>query len=96
MPTNSHWGHLFSRGSKTRDRDKGASRRSSRIRQRLGVEGLETRCLMSATPTIREFFIDFIIPPPVGDPAGITAGPDGNLWFADQKATGSAGSVRRA
>jgi streptogramin lyase len=75
--TNGPGPFLFGRGSKARSADKRASRRSSR--RRLGVEGLESRCLLSATPTIR----DFPIPTPVGDPAGITAGPDGSLWFAE-------------
>ena len=96
MPTNGHWGHLFLRGSKTRDRDKGASRRSSRIRQRLGVEGLESRCLMSATPTIREFSIDFVIPPPSATPPGSRPGPTAASGSPTNKATGSAGSIRQA
>jgi streptogramin lyase len=48
------------------------------------VEGLETRCLM--TVAINEF--GGSIAPQA--PAGITAGPDGNLWFTEANPTGGA------
>jgi streptogramin lyase len=45
----------------------------------LVVEGLESRCLLAVT--INEF------PLPVANslPGGITAGPDGNLWFCEER-----------
>jgi streptogramin lyase len=54
-----------------------ARRRSAdRVRARPRLEGLEDRCLLS--PTITEF------PAPANaGPWGITAGPDGNLWFTE-------------
>ncbi|MFI5460432.1 MAG: hypothetical protein ACHRXM_33870 [Isosphaerales bacterium] len=49
-------------------------RPSPRTRVRLRLEGLEERCLLSIT--------EFPLPANGGSgPTGITAGPDGNLWF---------------
>src|SRR6516165_7909527 len=52
----------------------GRSRRHSR---RLLVEGLESRCLLSLTIN------EFPVPTVAGQPFGITAGPDSNLWFTE-------------
>src|SRR5262249_19622026 len=60
----------------TRDRTARARRRpADGARARPRLEGLEDRCLLS--PTITEF------PLPTANTYGygITAGPDGNLWF---------------
>jgi uncharacterized repeat protein (TIGR01451 family) len=48
-------------------------RRSRRPR----VEGLESRFLLSATIN------EFPVPTTASEPTGITAGPDGNLWFVE-------------
>ena len=54
-----------------------AAARSRRPITRLRVEGLESRCLLSVA--INEFAV-----PTIGSgPVGITAGPDGNLWFTE-------------
>ncbi len=50
-------------------------RLADRVRARPRLEGLEDRCLLSVSST--EY------PTPTGNPYGITAGPDGNLWFTD-------------
>jgi streptogramin lyase len=47
---------------------------------RPGLEGLESRCLLSADPGITEY----PLPTPGTSPGGIVAGPDGNLWFTEQ------------
>jgi DNA-binding beta-propeller fold protein YncE len=63
----------------TRNRTSRARRRhGAGFRSRPRLEGLEDRCLL--TPTITEF------PTPTASsgPSGITTGPDGNLWFAEQ------------
>ena len=52
-------------------------RSSDRTRARPRLEGLEDRCLLS--PTITEF----PVPTANSGPYGITAGPDGNLWFTE-------------
>jgi streptogramin lyase len=63
-----------------------ARRRSAaRVRARPRLEGLEDRCLLS--PTITEF------PVPNAYPQGITAGPDGNLWFMDANNIGEASNI---
>ena len=50
----------------------------SRLRARPRLEGLEDRCLLSGISGVTDF------PLPSGSGGvGITAGPDGNLWFAD-------------
>jgi hypothetical protein len=46
-----------------------------RTRARLRLEGLEDRCLLSIT--------EFPVNTTGSTPWGITAGPDGNLWFTD-------------
>jgi virginiamycin B lyase len=51
-------------------------RPADRVRAWPRLEGLEDRCLLS--PTITEFSI-----PSKNSPNSITAGPDGNLWFAE-------------
>jgi streptogramin lyase len=64
----------------TRTRTARACHRSAdgaRIRARPRLEGLEDRCLLS--PTITEF----ATPTAHATPIGITAGPDGNLWFTE-------------
>jgi streptogramin lyase len=63
--------------------------RSSRLRPRLGVDGLEARCLLSANPTITEY----PLPTPGTSPEGIVAGSDGNLWFTEQN--GENGGIGR-
>jgi virginiamycin B lyase len=50
---------------------------ADRVRTRPRLELLEDRCLLS--PTITEF----PTPTASANPWGITAGPDGNLWFAE-------------
>jgi streptogramin lyase len=42
------------------------------------VETLEDRCLLSGGIT------EFTFSPAAGDPTGLTAGPDGNVWFAQE------------
>src|SRR4029077_12946490 len=65
----------------TRNRTAHAHRRpADRVRVRPRLEGLEDRCLL--TPTITEF----PIPTANSSPYGITAGPDGNLWFVETAA----------
>ena len=57
-----------------------ARRRSAdRVRARPRLEGLEDRCLLS--PAITEF----PVPTANSGPVGITAGPDGNLWFTEKR-----------
>ncbi len=63
-------------GRNSRPRYVIALERPRRPRARLRVEGLESRCLLSLT--INEFPV-----PSAGEPVGITAGPDGNLWFTE-------------
>ena len=63
-----------------RRRSRPDRRRSDRTRTRFRLEGLEDRCLLSGISGITEF------PLPSGSrprSCGITAGPDGNLWFTD-------------
>ena len=56
-----------------------ARRRSAdRVRARPRLEGLEDRCLLSIT--------EFPVPTASSGPWGITAGPDGNLWFTERSA----------
>ena len=50
----------------------------------VGLLSLSTTPAWAAAGTVTEF------PVPSGSPVGITAGPDGNLWFAD-----SAGKIGR-
>jgi streptogramin lyase len=71
---------LSTRYRTARDRRRSADRTRARPRP----EGLEDRCLLA--PTITEF------PVPtanalLGNANGITAGPDGNLWFAEDGAS---------
>ena len=58
-----------------------ACRRATNVRAvawpRLRLEPLETRCLFAAG------FNEFALPTAGSGPFGITAGPDGNLWFAE-------------
>src|SRR5215469_14436635 len=54
-------------------------RPADRVRARPRLEGLEDRCLLSVT--ITEFPISTHYS---YHPYGITAGPDGNLWFTEQ------------
>ena len=54
---------------------RGRKRSVACLRQRLALERLEDRIV----PSFNEF-------PTPGDPLGITAGPDGNLWFTEQGA----------
>ncbi len=49
-------------------------------RRLLRLERLEERCLLSGISGITEF----ALPSPASSLTGITAGPDGNLWFADR------------
>src|SRR5262245_8391443 len=61
----------------TRHRTARDRRRSAdRVLARPRLEGLEDRCLL--TPTITEYTT-----PTGAGPYGITAGPDGNLWFTE-------------
>ena len=55
-----------------------ARRSPERMRTRLRLEGLEDRCLLSIT--------EFPVPTANANPWGITAGPDGNLWFTENGA----------
>jgi hypothetical protein len=55
-------------------------RPADRVRARPRLEGLEDRCLLSATIT------ELATPTAGANPAGITAGPDGNLWFTELSA----------
>jgi streptogramin lyase len=66
----------------------GATARSP-VRLRLGIEGLKSRCLLSANPTITEF----PLPTPNTIPSGIVAGPDGALWFTE--VNGANGGIGR-
>src|SRR5262249_24995658 len=50
--------------------------RSSRTGFRPQLMALEERCLLAT-------FNEFLLPTGVGRPIGITAGPDGNLWFTE-------------
>jgi streptogramin lyase len=54
-------------------------RRSERTRAQFRLEGLEDRCLLSIT--------ELPTPTAQSGPFGITAGPDGNLWFTEQSAS---------
>jgi virginiamycin B lyase len=58
--------------------DRGRRRARSR-RQSFRLEGLEDRSLLSSVSSIAEF----PIPASTGSPTGVTAGPDGNLWFGE-------------
>ena len=64
-------------GRRTRPAD---FRHTGRTRVRFRLEGLEDRCLLSGISAITEFS-----DPQQGScvPRGITAGPDGNLWFTE-------------
>ena len=62
-----------------RDR-RGAHRRADHTRARFRLEGLEDRCLLSGISGISEF----AIPAAAAALSGITAGPDGNVWFTDR------------
>jgi streptogramin lyase len=53
-------------------------------RPRLALEALEDRCLPSTG--VSEFALPGLPPRNSANPAAITAGPDGNLWFTDQSA----------
>ncbi len=58
-------------------------RQTDRTRARFRLEKLEDRCLLSGVSSITEFSLS-------STPAalsGITAGPDGNLWFTDRGAS---------
>ncbi len=57
-----------------------ANRLTGGTRARFRLEGLEERCLLSGISAITEF----TIPATASSLSGITAGPDGNLWFADR------------
>jgi streptogramin lyase len=48
----------------------------------LGLLGLSTAPALAAAGTVREFNV----PTASSMPEGITAGPDGNLWFTEQLA----------
>src|SRR5262245_60290413 len=50
------------------------------VRSRLALQPLDERVLPSIT--------EFSLPTPNRGPAGITRGPDGNLWFAEVDAVG--------
>jgi streptogramin lyase len=63
--------------------------RRSACSYRPRVEALEGRCLPSAGVT------DFPVPTPGSGPVGITAGPDGNLWFTEN-ATNQIGRITPA
>jgi virginiamycin B lyase len=63
----------------TRHRTARAHRRfPDRVRTRPRLEGLEDRCLLSNTIT------EFPVPTASAGVRGITAGPDGNLWFTEE------------
>lgn len=71
---------------RTRARSRRVSR--ERTRSRFHLEGLEDRCLLSGISGFAEF------PVPSANIAtdGITAGPDGNLWFVE-RSTGKIGQI---
>jgi streptogramin lyase len=52
-------------------------RYADRVRARPRLEGLEDRCLLSVNIT------EFPVPTASSNPWGITAAPDGNLWFTE-------------
>jgi streptogramin lyase len=55
-----------------------------RTRIRVRLEGLEDRCLLSGISAIAEFPLPSgSLSATVYSPEGITAGPDGNLWFTE-------------
>jgi streptogramin lyase len=54
-----------------------ARRPADRVRAKPRLEGLEDRCLLSPTYT------EFPLPAAVSNPAYITPGPDGNVWFTE-------------
>ncbi len=62
-------------------------------RPRLALEALEDRCLLSNGISV--FSVPVTPPTTFAGPLGITAGPDGNLWFTDQ-VSGSAGKITPA
>jgi streptogramin lyase len=70
--------HRTFQGRRTRS----ARRPTDRARARFRLEGLEDRCLLTGISSITEF--------PLSSSAvsltGITAGPDGNIWFTDRGA----------
>src|SRR5262245_22580212 len=62
----------------TRHRTARARRRlADRVRARPRLEGLEDRCLLSNTIT------EYPVPTASAGVRGLTAGPDGNLWFTE-------------
>ena len=62
-----------------------ARRRLGGTRARFRLEGLEERCLLSGISGITEF----PIPTTSAGDTGIVAGPDGNLWFTENRPTRS-------
>ena len=79
MFANGYIARLRQRDRKKPSSDSLATRRRSRGQKHLRLEGLELRCLLSGNAAIAEF----PVPPPTSEPYGITAGPDGNLWFTE-------------
>ena len=68
-----------------RDRSSTGACRSRGTRARFRLEGLEDRCLLSIT--------EFPLPAGHAEPSGITAGPDGNLWFVENGYNGYIGMI---
>ena len=66
---------------------RGHRRSADRVRALPRLEGLEDRCLLS--PTITEF----PVPAANAGPSGITAGPDGNLWFTEFRTADKIGMI---
>jgi streptogramin lyase len=66
-----------SRGSGAPRGDERPPRPPHRNRRWPRFDGLETRQLLSGNPAISEFPVSS----PIGEPLGITRGPDGDLWF---------------
>jgi streptogramin lyase len=82
MFANGNIAQLLQRYGKNANSDSLATRRRSRVRKHPRLEGLEMRCLLSGNPAISEFPIPTPSSLPVG---GMTAGPDGNLWFTEEE-----------
>jgi uncharacterized repeat protein (TIGR01451 family) len=68
---------IVQRGQNSRLRSGVGSRESRKRNRRLQVEGLESRCLLSATIN------EFPVPTSDSNPTDIVTGPDGNLWFTE-------------
>jgi uncharacterized repeat protein (TIGR01451 family) len=73
-------------GSNSRFRFRSARNSAPRPKTRPRVERLESRCLLAVTIN------EFPLPTANSGATGITAGPDGNLWFTEAGFSGATGS----